>query len=51
MKLSATEKGFLPHLEWPEEAYGDERAGFYAALLCNLGPAEWIVVVSTPALL
>ena len=36
-------------MEWPEEAYGDERAVFYAALLHNLGPAEWVVVVPTPA--
>jgi len=49
MKLSVTEEGSSPHLEWPEEAYGDERAVFYAALLRSLGPAEWIVIVPTPA--
>ena len=39
----------MPNLEWPEEAYGNERELFYAALLCSLGPAEWVVVVPTPA--
>jgi len=37
------------HLQWPEEAYGDEREVFYAALLNRLGPAEWVIVVPTPA--
>ena len=49
MKPTATDKDSTPHLEWPEEAYGDERAVFYAALLGSLGPAEWVVVVPTPA--
>ncbi len=49
MKHSATEEDSTPHLDWPEEAYGDERAVFYAALLRRLGPAEWVVVVPTPA--
>ena len=36
-------------MERPEEAYGDEREMFYAALLSRLGPAEWVGVVPAPA--
>lgn len=49
MTFASTEPGSDIHLEWPEEAYGDEREVFYAALLQSLGPAEWVVVVPTPA--
>ncbi|HFE32710.1 MAG TPA: hypothetical protein ENJ17_05310 [Gammaproteobacteria bacterium] len=49
MKFSATEEGSVPRLEWPEEAYGNEREAFYEALLGILGPADWIAVVPTPA--
>jgi hypothetical protein len=49
MKPSTPEEGSIPHLEWPEEAYGEERSVFYTALLNSLGPAEWIVVIPTPA--
>lgn len=49
MKLTSAEPDTSTDLEWPEEAYGDERLMFYAALLRSLGPAEWVVVVPTPA--
>lgn len=49
MKLTSAEPDPNTDLEWPEEAYGDERLVFYAALLRSLGPAEWVVVVPTPA--
>jgi len=36
-------------MEWPEEAYGDEREVFFASFLHYLGPAEWVVAVPVPA--
>ena len=49
MSDTANEKGSSTQLEWPEEAYNNERELFYEALLSMLGPAEWVVVVPTPA--
>ena len=44
-----SEQNGTPRLEWPEEAYGDEREVFYAELLRRLGPAEWVAVIPSPA--
>ncbi len=49
MTFIPEENDFIPHIEWPEESYNDEREMFYASLLHYLGPAEWVAVVPVPA--
>lgn len=49
MNCAANDEAGDPRLEWPEEAYGDERERFYGALLRRLAPADWVAVVPTPA--
>ena len=49
MSNSNNKKESPPHMDWPEEAYGNERELSYEKLLLILGPAEWVVIVPTPA--
>jgi hypothetical protein len=43
------DKDATSNIDWPEEALNNEREVFYAELQQRLGPAEWVVVVPTPA--
>lgn len=47
--MTSSNERSTPRLDWPDEAYGDEREVFYGALMQLLGPAKWVSVVPTPA--